>query len=154
MTQPQDRLTSADVVNILDLDLSTACAMMRRIEKESGFHNVDDFEADDFETDVQRAAEIATKMLLVITEFAEAFEVIRTGVFDSVALREEFADIYIRLFSLTAALGFHQPMLTGIDTQGELRMAKLDITTGDISDFIVKKAAYNTTRPRKHGKLL
>jgi len=66
------------------------------------------------------------QIMLIVTELAEAVEADRNG--DWYALREELADVAIRLFDLCGYLS--------IDLDAEVRR-KMDINAG---------------RPRKHGK--
>jgi NTP pyrophosphatase (non-canonical NTP hydrolase) len=66
------------------------------------------------------------KLMLVVTEVAEAGEAVRHN--DIANFKEEIADTFIRLFDITGTF---------------------DI---DIESEIIKKMAYNETRPDKHGK--
>ena len=67
------------------------------------------------------------KLMLVVTEVAEAAEAVRHG--DASNFREELADTFIRLMDITAAMNIN------------------------IEDEIIKKMAVNEKRPIKHGKL-
>ena len=69
---------------------------------------------------------IVEKLMLVVTELAEATEALR--VFNRDGFKEEIADTFIRLFDICGSL---------------------DI---DIEYEIEKKISINITRPHKHGK--
>lgn len=71
---------------------------------------------------------IATKLMLIVTEVAEAMEAIRKEGFGN--LGEELADVVIRVADLSGALG--------IDLGGEIET----------------KALRNSIRPYMHGKVL
>lgn len=106
--------------------------------------NLNDLAADIYETSTSKGFEPPTKknidrkLLLVVTEIAEAYEEIRDGydlnkIYYSPegkpeGFSVEIADAIIRLLHITYSLGI------------------------DISDVVEKKIAYNKTRPYKHGK--
>jgi NTP pyrophosphatase (non-canonical NTP hydrolase) len=67
-------------------------------------------------------------LALIGTEVSEAIQEVRKG--NSEALKEELADIVIRVLDFSGALGF------------------------DLSQAIEDKHAINRGRPRKHGRIL
>lgn len=83
-------------------------------------------------------AEILSKLMLTVTEVAEAAEDVREGKMETtldergkpVGLGSELADIVIRVMDLAGGLG--------IDLESEM----------------LRKASYNEGRERLHGKLL
>lgn len=159
------RAFDEQVVRGTPLDLDAFVLLMRNIEHESGFPNVDDFpdmiEYDEHDRGrqvslLQRRLETATiKLFLINTEIAECGELVRKGDLDSHLLREEFADIFIRWAALVAALGFYLPMTNRNSPDDEIEwMERLGITTGTMSDIIKAKAVKNSKRPYRHGKAL
>lgn len=71
--------------------------------------------------------ETATWLALIHSEVSEALEADRKG--DQENFEEELADVCIRIFDLCGLMGI------------------------DLEKAIIDKMGYNTTRPRKHGKL-
>lgn len=67
------------------------------------------------------------KLMLVVTEVAEAAEAVRTG--DEENLKEELADVLIRVFDLCGANGYN------------------------MDEVVQAKMEKNEKRPRMHGKL-
>jgi NTP pyrophosphatase (non-canonical NTP hydrolase) len=78
-----------------------------------------------FKTDMDNMPE---KLLLVITEIAEATEAIRQVPIDMENFAEEIADAMIRLLDIAGSLNI------------------------DIDKAIAAKMKYNESRPHKHGK--
>jgi len=73
--------------------------------------------------------DIAEALMLIVTELSEAFEGYRNGnIDDKGGLKEELADVLIRLLDLSYGLGLH------------------------IENEMIKKMEYNRKRPYKHGK--
>ncbi len=66
------------------------------------------------------------KLMLVVTEVAEAAEAVRHGDLDN--FKEEIADAFIRLLDICGAMGI------------------------DIEEEIAQKMAVNKNRPQRHGK--
>lgn len=88
---------------------------------------------------IRKAAEalrnmyVSTKLMLVVTELAEAMEALRIHSVEDIDrsnLAEELADSHIRLFALADLLGFDQ------------------------GQEILKKMGTNSNRPHRHGKKL
>lgn len=70
---------------------------------------------------------VLAKLMLVVTEVAECAEALRDG--DKYGIAEELADICIRVFDLSGAIGV------------------------DLGEAITTKMDKNKNRPRMHGKL-
>ncbi len=70
-----------------------------------------------------------SKLMLIVTEVAEAAEAVRAGENKVENLKEELADILIRVFDLAGALGI------------------------DLDEAVERKMAENELRPYMHGKL-
>lgn len=89
------------------------CSQIHDNAEKKGFWDVED-------------SGVADKLMLIVTEVAEACEADRVGDFDN--FKEEIADIVIRVFDLCGAMNI------------------------DIEYEIEKKHAANLERPKRHGK--
>jgi NTP pyrophosphatase (non-canonical NTP hydrolase) len=98
--------------SVLTRDLNDLAAAVHKAVAQKGF-----------ETTWEKLPE---KLLLVVTEIAEATEALR--VHDRAGVREEIADTIIRLLDISGALGI------------------------DIAEEIARKLTINQLRPFKHGK--
>lgn len=95
---------------------------IRRINEAHGF------ECPSRITSPQEATFAMEKLMLIVTEVAEAAEAVRHDNFEN--LKEELADVVIRTLDLACALGV------------------------DIETEIAKKMEQNRSRPYRHGKRL
>lgn len=113
------------------MDIKTLQKESHRIAVEHGFF-------DGQENDEARANPyiVSTKLMLIVSELAEAMEDVRDGNWDINLLDHptgfpiELADVMIRLTNLAEWMEI------------------------DLEEAIQIKQAYNETRPRKHGKII
>ena len=95
-------------------------------------HNTADSKGfwDQQEQSLDRRREIGMRLMLVVTEVAEAFEAIRESREDAIPFNfaEEIIDTLIRLFDLAFAYGI------------------------DVGKVLEHKMKLNAARPHKHGK--
>ena len=98
-------------------ELAKQCKETRSLK---GFYTPPDLE------NIQRRNLMLGKMMLVVTEAAEAAEAVRNG--DTENFEEELADIIIRVFDIAASTGI------------------------DIEKTVIRKMAFNASRSALHGK--
>lgn len=153
-----EREITPNVVARVPVDLNDYFLLCRQIEAESGFPNVDDI---DPSLETTRRSVFLEKVALCHCELSEMVEIARKGTLSGLAMRIEVADLIIRVGALAAACGMHEALqqnsadfpYSDADLV-ELEKVRPWLTDASINDVLYAKAAYNTTRPRMHGKAL
>ncbi len=117
--EKQIEITDEDIEKYLSLDINKLAIQALTTATENGFYTPDNI-------DENSGNGMMEKLMLVVTEVAEAAEAVRVGDFEN--FQEEIADTIIRLLDICGACGI------------------------DIHSMIAIKMAINEKREKLHGK--
>lgn len=133
--EEEEERTIPDHVWNTMLEVHRFADLMHQIAVEHGFPNVDTVPED------QKADMFLSKTMLIVTELGEMCQVMRKQGFEALELREEMADVFIRLFDLVAACGMTEAMhpdlvLTSEDHAILHKLSMPLTTTFTLEDFL------------------